>query len=273
MRFANPLLKPQFGGVRAEDTGWKGSPRSPNHSPMDRGLYIAASGMLAELTRQDQIANDLANASTPGYKPDNSSQESFGALLLQNSATGATIGTIGEGARIDATTVDMAPAPLTQTGQPLDLGLDGQGFFAVQAPGGTRYTRDGQFGVSGSGQLQTSTGYLVLDNTNRPIQVGSADNLKIGTDGTVSRNGKTIATLGVVSLTNPIKQGDTLFAGTAGSRPVGTAVRQGYLEGSGINATSAMVAMMTSLRTYQSDQQAVQAIDETLKEGIQAGGA
>src|SRR5271156_892861 len=107
---------------------------------MDRGLYIAASGMLAELTRQDQIANDLANASTPGYKPDSSSQESFGSLLLQNKATGAPIGTISEGARIQATTTNMAPGTLTQTNQPLDLGLDGQGFFSVQTPAGNRYT-------------------------------------------------------------------------------------------------------------------------------------
>jgi flagellar basal-body rod protein FlgG len=240
---------------------------------MDRGLYIAASGMLAELTRQDQIANDLANASTPGYKPDNSSQESFGSLLVQNNANGASIGTIGQGARISGTTTNMAPGTLTQTGQPLDLGLDGQGFFTVQTPAGNRYTRDGQLGVNGSGQLQTSTGYLVLDNANKPIQVGSATGVTISTNGTVSRNDKPIATLGIVSLTNPIKQGDTLFAGTAGTRPVGTAVRQGYLEGSGINATTTMVAMMTSLRTYQSDQQAIQAIDETLHDGIQAGGA
>jgi flagellar basal-body rod protein FlgF len=240
---------------------------------MDRGLYIAASGMLAELTRQDQIANDLANASTPGYKPDNSSQESFGSLLLQNTATGAPIGSIAEGAQIQNTSTNMAPAALSQTGQPLDLGLDGQGFFTVQTPAGNRYTRDGQFSVDGSGRLQTATGYLVLDNANKPIQVGSADGLTISANGTVSRNNKTIATLGVVSLTNPVKQGDTLFAGTPDTRPVGTAVRQGYLEGSGINATSAMVAMMTSLRTYQSDQQTIQAIDETLHEGIQAGGA
>jgi flagellar basal-body rod protein FlgF len=240
---------------------------------MDRGLYIAASGMLAELTRQDQIANDLANASTPGYKPDTSSQSSFGALLLQNTGMSQPIGVIAQGARIDATTTDMAQGTLTQTGQPLDLGIDGQGFFTVQTPAGDRYTRDGQLGVDGQGRLQTSTGYLVLDNANKPIQVGSPDGVKISADGTISRNNKTIAKLGLVSLTNPVKQGDTLFAGTAGTRPVGTDIRQGYLEGSGINATSTMVAMMTSLRTYQSDQQAVQAIDETLHEGIQAGGA
>jgi len=240
---------------------------------MDRGLYIAASGMLAELTRQDQIANDLANASTPGYKADTSSQEAFGQLLLKNNATGQPIGTVGLGARIATTTTDLTPAPLAETGNDLDLGIDGQGFFAVQTPQGRRYTRDGQLDVDPSGRLQTATGYLVLDTANRPIKVGSADGLTIGENGAVARNGRAIATLGVVSLSAPVKQGDTLFAGTPGARPAGTAVRQGFLEGSGVNATTAMVEMLTSLRTYQSDQQAIQAIDETLKAGIQAGGA
>ena len=239
---------------------------------MDRGLYIAASGMLAELTRQDQIANDLANASTPGYKPDNSSQEAFGQVLVANTATGQPIGTIGLGARITATTTNMNPTPLSETGNSLDLGIDGQVFFAVKTATGTRYTRDGQLEVDPSGRLQTATGYVVLDTANQPIQVGSSDGLTFAGNGAVTRNGKKIATLAVVSLTSPVKQGGTLFAGTAGPRPQGAAVRQGFLEGSGVNATTAMVQMLTSLRTYQSDQQAIQAIDETLKSGIQAGG-
>lgn len=240
---------------------------------MDSGLYIAASGMIAEQTRQDQIANDLANASTPGFKADSSSQTAFGQLLLQNSQTGQQVGTISEGARIAQTTTDLSPAPLTQTNEPLDVGLDGPGFLAVQTTAGTRYTRDGELDVNASGQLETATGYLVLDSANQPITIGSANGLTINPDGTITRSGKTIATLGVVSLTNPVQQGDTLFAGTQGARPTATAVRQGYLESSSVNATTAMVEMMTSLRTYQSDQQAIQAIDQTLGEGIQAGGA
>ena len=105
---------------------------------MDSGLYIAASGMIAEQTRQDQIANDLANASTPGFKADSSSQTAFGQLLLQNSQTGQQVGTISEGARIAQTTTDLSPAPLTQTNEPLDVGLDGPGFLAVQTTAGTR---------------------------------------------------------------------------------------------------------------------------------------
>ena len=240
---------------------------------MDRGLYIAASGMLSEQTRQDQIANDLANASTPGYKGDVSTQHAFGQLLLQNTENGQTIGTLGLGAQIAATVTDMTQAPLKQTGQPLDLALAGQGFFRVQTPDGIRYTRDGQLVLDSSGRLQTATGYLVLDTNGQPIKAGSATSLQVAADGMVSSNGKSIAQISVVSLTSPVKQGDTLFVGTAGTRPAGTSVVQGSLEGSGVDATRAMVDMLSSLRTYQSDQQAIQAIDDTLKKGIASGGA
>jgi flagellar basal-body rod protein FlgG len=166
----------------------------------------------------------------------------------------------------------MTPAVLQQTGEPLDVGLQGPGFFVVQTPSGNRYTRDGQFEVNAAGQLQTVTGYPVLDTANQPIKVGSGDGVTISQGGAVGRNGKPIATLGLVSLTNPAEQGDTLFSGTPGARPTTTSVEQGYLEGSGVNATTAMVDMLTSLRNYQSDQQAVQTIDQTLGEGIEAGG-
>jgi flagellar basal-body rod protein FlgF len=239
---------------------------------MDRGLYIAASGMLAEQTRQDQIANDLANATTPGYKADRSAQTSFGDLLLSNRATGQQVGPLGLGVQIAEIRTDVTPAALQQTSEPLDVALDGAGFFSVQTQAGPRYTRDGQLVVDPQGRLATATGHLVLDDKRAPITVGQADGVTIGTDGTISRNGKTIAKLGVVTLTNPVKEGDVLFSGTAGPAPTGTAVRQGYLESSGVNATTAMVDMITSLRTFQSDQKAIQAIDETLEKGIAANG-
>ena len=90
---------------------------------MDSGLYIAAQGMLAEQVRQDQLSNDLANASTPGYKADKATQQSFGSLLLQNTATGQTVGPISTGTRIDKVTTDLSPASLRQTDQPTELSV------------------------------------------------------------------------------------------------------------------------------------------------------
>src|SRR5712691_906998 len=88
---------------------------------MERGLYIAASGMLAELVRQDQIANDLANASTPGYKRDRAAQRSFGDVMLANRATGETIGPLSLGAGVASITTDFSQGPLHETGNDLDV--------------------------------------------------------------------------------------------------------------------------------------------------------
>ena len=92
---------------------------------MDLGLFIAASGMVAEQTRQDQLSNDLANASTPGYKPDSTPQRSFGEMLLRNSASGQAIGTMNTGVALGKTYTDMAPAGMQSTNEPLDFGIVG----------------------------------------------------------------------------------------------------------------------------------------------------
>src|SRR5262249_3578007 len=162
-------------------------------------------------------------------------------LMLENRANGRQIGPLDLGARIAAIRTDMTAAPLEQTDNPLDVAIDGEGFLAVQTPAGPRYTRNGQLVVDPQGRLTTATGYPLLDDKGRPISVGNANGLAIGSDGTISRAGRTIARVGVFSLTNPVKQGDTLFAGVQGPPPAQTAVRQGFLEGSGVNPATAMV--------------------------------
>ncbi len=218
---------------------------------MDLGLYIAASGMVAEQTRQAQLSNDLANASTPGYKADESPQHSFGELLLSNTTTGQAIGSLNTGVQIGKTVTNMAPAGMQDTGQPLDFGIVGVGFFAVRTPQGVRYTRDGQFTTSSQGLLVDGAGDPVLSQTGTTIQVGS--------DGTVPASA-----LGVFEVPTAVKQGENLFTGNATGRGAGTA-REGVLEESGVNASRTMVAMIGSLRTFQSGQQAIQAIDQTLE--------
>ena len=128
--------------------------------------------MVAEQTRQDQLTNDLANASTPGYKPDRTPQRSFGEMLLSNTANGQPIGTIDMGVQLGATVTDMTPAGMHDTGQPLDFGIVGPGFFAVQTPQGVRYTRDGQFSASAPGQLVDQAGNKVLDQQGKPDHRG-----------------------------------------------------------------------------------------------------
>jgi flagellar basal-body rod protein FlgF len=219
---------------------------------MDVGLYIAASGMLAEQVRQDQLSNDLANSSTPGYKPDTATQRSFGDLLLANTATGQVIGPLSTGVTISGIVTDLTPVALKQTGQPLDFGISGSGFFAVRTTAGVRYTRDGQFSSSAQGLLVDAQGNQVLGQGGAPIRVSAK--------GTVAASA-----LGVFNLTGATKQGYNLFTGTAAGKATGT-VRQGELEQSGVDPIQTMVEMIASLRAYESGQKAIQSIDETLQQ-------
>ena len=219
---------------------------------MDRGLYIAASGMLAEQVRQEQIANDLANASTPGYKSDRTAQRDFNEMLLANSVTGQAIGGQGTAVQVDRIVTDWTPQPSRDTGEPLDFAITGNGFFAVQTDQGVRYTRNGQFTVSPQGTLVTAGGDEVLGRNGAPIRVGA--------EGRVAPR-----SLQVVNLANPTKAGDSLVAGNpGGGGPVGQA-RAGALEGSGADPARSMVDMISSLRAFEAGQKVITTIDETLQ--------
>jgi flagellar basal-body rod protein FlgG len=240
---------------------------------MERGLYIAASGMLAEQVRQDQIANDLANASTPGYKPDRAAQGAFNEMLLHNSSNGASIGSLALDTGVVELRTDLGQGPLSQTGNPLDLALSGDGFFAVETPQGVRYTRDGQFTTDAKGELTTVTGFTVLGTDGKPIAVGDPSAVSVAPDGSVTSGGTNAGRIAVVALTGAVKQGDTLFSGTPGARPQGTQVEQGYIEGSGVEPARAMVDMIVSLRAYEASQRVLHAIDDTLGEATSRVGS
>ncbi len=218
---------------------------------MERGLYIAASGMLAELRRQDQIANDLANAATPGYKSDRSTQQSFGEMLLANGRTGQTIGALGLGVQVDETTTDWTPQALRQTDEPLDFGIQGEGFFAVRTGEGVFYTRNGQFTLSPQGILTTARGDIVMSQNGTPIQVGA--------DGKVDPR-----QVGVFNVAGPRKVGDNLVQGNAAGQATGQ-VQAGFLEGSGADPARSMVDMIASFRSFEATQKVVRTLDDTLQ--------
>lgn len=217
---------------------------------MERGLYIAASGMLAEQVREDLIAHDLANASTAGYKADRVTTQSFGDLLLQDTSSGAAIGGLGLGTRIESQQTVITPGPLRTTGESLDFAVEGEGFFAVRGASGTRYTRDGQFQVSSKGTLVTAAGDEVLGPNGQPVRVGA--------DGKVSARA-----IGVTRLEGVRRESDNLYTGTARGAAVGS-VRQGALEGSAVDPITTMVDMLGSLRAFEAGQKVITTIDSTL---------
>jgi flagellar basal-body rod protein FlgG len=218
---------------------------------MDRGLYVAAAGMRAEQVRQDQLSSDLANAATPGYKRDRTIQSSFGDMLVANTRTGATVGRVGFGPHVTETATDIRPAAARETGEPLDFAVEGDGFFSVRTDDGVRYARAGRFSAEPGGTLTDASGNAVLGPGGQPVRVGA--------DGTVPP-----ASIGVVLLTDPVKRGEGLFDGTPGGPGTAGPVRQGFLEGSGVDPTRAMVDMIASLRAFEAGQKSITTIDETL---------
>jgi flagellar basal-body rod protein FlgF len=217
---------------------------------MERGLYIAASGMLSEMQRQDLIANDLANASTPGYKADRTAQHSFDEILLANRQTGAPVGMLGSGVSITRQVTDLAPQALRETGEPLDFAITGEGFFGVQTENGLRFTRNGRFMADGNGRL--------TDQMGNPVVGRGGNQVTVRPDGTVDPG-----QLGVFNVQNARKAGEGLFTGAAGGPADGQA-RSGALEASGVDAARTMVDMIASLRAFEAGQRVITTIDHTL---------
>ena len=215
--------------------------------------------MLAEQVREDQLTNDLSNASTAGYKADQSSQGNFNTLLLGNMSSGRPVGTLTTGVQIDRTVTDLSPDPLHTTNQPLDFGIAGAGFFGVRTAQGIRYTRDGQFAAAANGNLVDQNGNPVLSQGGAPIRVSAA--------GTVPATA-----LGVFNVPNAAKQGDNLFAGTAAGAATGVA-QSGKLEQSGVDPASTMVNMISALQSYDAGQKVLQTFDQTMQHSASTVGS
>ena len=242
---------------------------------MIRGLYIAATGMLAESTRQDVIANNLANVTTSGFKRSESSTRPFSEMLVTAGAPGTPqVGTLAMGAEIAGIATMATQGPVRATGNPLDVALVGEGWITVDAQGGRRYTRDGALSVDAGGRLVTSDGSEVAGAAG-PIRLAAdGGQVTIAADGTVSQDGAArgrirIAALDPASLT---REGASLMGGTETGTPTAR-VRQGYLEGSNVNTVTEMVELISAMRAFEANQKAVQAHDEALEQAVTKVGA
>lgn len=234
---------------------------------MDSGLYAAYSGLLARTQALDTAANNLANAGTNGFRAE---RESFRGILagsLANSGLNASqIGhAVNDFGVLGSAGLDMTQGQLTATGNPLDLAVDGEGFFAVQTPQGTRYTRDGAFQRSSTGQLQTRAGEAVLDPQGQPIIIPTGSVL-IGSDGTISvstGDSSTIAgQIGKFTFADPSTlsaEGTNRFVSTPGSKPLAAAgtIHQGALEGANEDAVHGTMQMILVQRQAEMMQKAM----------------
>ncbi len=221
---------------------------------MDSGMYAALSGNLIAMKKLDVVANNLANIGTAGFKKDRIMFES----LLDNAANPNQAG--------DRMDTDYSAGSTRQTGNTLDLALEGDGFFVVNTPQGTAYTRQGRFHLGSNGKLLTNEGYEVQGGGTISLPGGKLD---IDSKGRISVAGKDVATLDIVDFPKPYslkKVGSTLFVpADEQSYPVSarnTRVQQGFLEDSNVNAIQEMAQLIETNRFFEACQKVMKSHDE-----------
>jgi len=236
---------------------------------MDKLIYTAMSGAKYLLARQDTAAQNLAHASTNGYRAQVDAMRS--APLGEGArtrvlATDATVGT------------NFAAGPVQRTGNPLDVAVSGRGWIAVQgADGNEAYTRFGALEVSTDGLLQTRTGLPVLSDGGGPINAPTDARITIAEDGTVSAipnaGAQVPATLGRIKLVNPedadlTRGADGLFRAREGDAAADPAVRlqPQALEGSNVNPVEAMVTMIEVARQFEMQMKMISAADDNARQ-------
>ena len=255
---------------------------------MDASLWVAKTGLDAQQTRMNVISNNLANVSTTGFKRD---RAVFEDLLYQNvkqpggqtttntlSPTGLMLGT---GVKINATEKLHLQGSMTNTSAPLDIAIQGSGFFQIQMPDGTTsYTRDGSFKLNNNGQIVNASGYPLVPAITIP---NNADSVTIGQDGTVSvelmagAGAQTLGQIQTARFVNPsgLKPiGNNMYQLTQASGPAQLvqpatngqgALMQGSLEASNVNVVEEMVNMIEVQRAYEVNSKVLSSVDDMLK--------
>ena len=249
---------------------------------MLKGLYTAYTGMLNEQNRMDILTNNLANASTVGFKKEGATSQSFDSVLavkIKDQSVGAKnvqrIGINHPGVKIGENYTDYTQGSFRITGNTYDLALSGQGFFAVEFTNktgetSTLYTRAGQFTLNKDGYLVNENGDYVLDTQSKRIKLNTLAETAIASDGTIEQNGIPVAKIQVADFEDYNyleKYGETYYKPVQGAKLTQSdaEVKSGYLEMANVQVVSEMVNLISITRAYESNQKIIQTYDNTIE--------
>ena len=237
---------------------------------MDIASSIAASRLVAQSRALDVIANNLANAETPGFQAERVQFADW--LSPQRGAATPPGGRVLAYTQDRATWRETTPGPLRHTGNPLDLALAGPGYFTVLTKAGPRLTRDGRFSLLADGTIANAEGDKLLDTAGQPIRLDPTDTgLAVAGDGTLSSKARRIGRIGVVRPTDPLRlraQGATLFVADTPTVPVAApGIVQGAVEGSNVQPIAELTRMIDTSRQFAFVVQFVQA-EATRQSGV-----
>lgn len=247
---------------------------------MFKGFYMATSGMLTQSRVLNNISNNMSNVSTPGYKGDTLATATFEDMLIhrtgnKDKSVSTPLNTSSMIKTADELVTNYSDGMLEFTERPLDVAVQGKGFFQIQtAEGDTLYTRNGSFNVDNEGYLCLQHIGRVL-GTNGPIQLGT-DKINIQEDGSITQSdtGETLGKLNLMDFTDYAqlqKTGEGMFRNTdaANQTAAGGSVTQGAIERSNVVAMDEMLSMMTSQRAFQSAGQIAKIYDELMGRAIE----
>jgi flagellar basal-body rod protein FlgG len=247
---------------------------------MVKGLYTSYTGMVNSQKRLDVISNNLANATTTGFKSEGCTSQAFDsvyAIKIKDASVGhvnQNIGTLNMGVKVGETYRDWSQGSLQSTSSSYDFALAGEGFFSIEFTNksgttSTMYTRDGSFQMNVDGYLVTPDGDYVLGEGGRIQLPTDIAELSVDTAGNIYADGQYVDTFALVDFEdyNYLEAyGENLYKTVDGAteKDCEAAVEQGYLEASNINVVSEMVDMISIAREYESGQKLINAIDEML---------
>jgi flagellar basal-body rod protein FlgG len=242
---------------------------------MIQGLYIASQGMSPLLDKQDQIANNLANLQTTGFKQSGLFMKTFQKYLANDQRQPF----VNSETHPDQVYVDYSEGNMIKSSSPLDVFIKGSGFLTAMTPDGVRYTRNGNLSLSPEGFLTTSDGSKVMGK-NGFIQINnqSGGAVNINDYGEVVQDADIKGVLRISDFKKPYKllrEGNSYFKPQPDVSPIesqGFAIKQGYLEGSNVNTIKNMVDMISTYRNFEADQKAVSSQDETLQKAVEEVG-
>lgn len=246
---------------------------------MIRSLYTAVSGMITQEAKQDVITNNMANLNTTGFKSDDLLTKSFKDVYISNrdKVVGGrnvknTLGTLSFGSRIDRTYTKFTQGDISSTDRSTDFAINGRGFFTIKKGDNTYYTRDGHFNINNQGYLVTDSGDMVMgrDITTGavgPMYFGNAE-ISVDNSGNIMLNGVPRYKLEISDFNeydgNLTKVGDNLYTGNNAVAVYNADIKHKSLEKSNVSAANLMVDLMSTMRSFETNQKMIQMVDETL---------
>ena len=238
---------------------------------MQSSLYVSLSAQVAMERRLNTIANNVANMNTGGFRADEVKFEEILSLAAKENVSFASSG---------QNFISRRTGPMTKTDNPLDVAIQGDGWFAFQGPGGPIYTRDGRFKMNENGDLLTVDGYQVLDAGGAPIALDPmAGSPIVGRDGTVSQGTNQVGAIGVFNLRSESKLTRFGNSGVLSSIPgevvqdfTSSGVQQGFSEGSNVNPVLEMTKMIAVQRSFDSAATTIQESESTFMDAIRTLG-